>query len=93
MIKRYFHKILYLGFVLCTAMGWWGVLYPQLTLTGDTYAIVMEDGTVQKASDVVEWDLDDSVYMDILNTDLGRIRFRSRLLKEFSGYVEHLGGK
>lgn len=69
-------------FSMCSALGCWGVLYPELTMTPDTYRVVCEDGTVQKEPKVVEWDFDSNIYMDILNADRSRIRFRSKLLQE-----------
>lgn len=66
---------------ICAALGWWGVLYPELTMTPDTYRVVDESGSVQTESKVVEWDFDSDIYRQILNTDPGRLRFRSRLLQ------------
>lgn len=76
-------------FSLCAAFGWWGVLYPQLTMTRDTYQILSEDGTVQESDDMVEWDFEGSVYRDILNTDISHIRFRSSFFKSIMEYLEY----
>lgn len=87
-VRSRFVKALCAGLILCGAMGWWGVLYPQLTMTPDTYRVVSEDGTVQNSSDVIEWDFDDTIYMEILNAGSSRIRFRSKLLENAAGYLE-----
>lgn len=82
--------------VLCTvlvcgaAFGWWGVLYPQFALNRDTYRIVSEDGTVQEGEDMVEWEAGDTVYMEILNADSSRIRFRSKFLMDVAALWERL---
>lgn len=81
-------KVLCAGLILCGAMGWWGILYPQLTMTPDTYRVVSENGAVQKDYEVVEWDFDDSTYMEILNADSSRIRFRSKLLENAAGFLD-----
>lgn len=81
-------KVLCAGLILCGAMGWWGILYPQLTMTPDTYRVVSENGAVQKDYEVVEWDFDDSIYMEILNADSSRIRFRSKLLENAAGFLD-----
>ena len=66
------------------ALGWWGVLYPELTLTPDTYAIVGEEKAggeaVQKAEEVVKWDFSSDIYKKLLEAEAGQIQFKSRLL-------------
>ena len=86
-------KLICTGLVLMAALGWWGALYPQHSLNQDTYRIVSEDGTVQRGDDVVEWENGDTVYMEILNAESGKIRFRSRLWDCASELIEHLKGK
>lgn len=89
-IRKNGQSILCTGLVCCAAFGWWGVLYPQFALNQDTYAIVSQDGTVQSEDDVVEWESGDKIYMEILNADSSRIRFRSKLLKEVAQLWERL---
>ncbi len=74
---------------LCACLGWWGVLYPQLSLTPDTYRIVEQDGTVQEGEDVIKWDFEGSIYAKILNADPGHVRFRSALLERLSECLEY----
>lgn len=73
---------------LCACLGWWGFLYPQLSMTPDTYRVIREDGTVQEEEEVVKWDFEGSIYTEILNAGSGRIRFRSALLERISQYLE-----
>ena len=65
--------------VVCAAFGWWGVLYPELTMTPDTYAVIPEEA-VQNSPEVVEWDFDSNVYWNLLEAESSQIRFRSRLI-------------
>lgn len=73
---------------VCAAFGWWGLLYPELTMTPDTYAVIGEE-TVQELPEVVEWDFDSDIYRDILEADRSQIHFRSRLLKELRCVTIH----
>lgn len=59
---------------ICAALGWWGVLYPELTMTPDTYA----------AADVreAEWEFDSGIYYRLLNAQEGELSFKSRILEE-----------
>ncbi len=63
----------------CAALGWWGLLYPELTMTPSTYRVVDENGTVLESEEMVEWDFDNDIYWDILEADSSQIRFRSKL--------------
>ena len=73
---------------LCAAYGWWGVLYPEFTMTSDTYRVVYETDTVQEEGEVVEYEFDASIYERILKSDRSRIRFRSRLLVNLTALKE-----
>lgn len=79
-----------IAFVICAALGWWGVLYPQLAMTPDTYRVVSEDGTVQTDEFMVKWDFDNDIYREILNADRGRIKFKSKLFETAARYLEQL---
>ena len=74
--------ILSIRFLLtvCAAYGWWGVLYPELTMTQDTYRIVMEDDAVQTEWEMIELEGDENIYEAILEADSSQVHFRSRLL-------------
>lgn len=71
---------------ICAAFGWWGVLYPELAMTPDTYRVVREeesssaslyDSAVQGAE---SWDFDRGIYFEILQAEAGQVRFKSKLL-------------
>ena len=68
---------------ICAALGWWGVIYPELTLLPDTYQIMMED-----ESFCDEWNMDDTLYYDILKTDKDSIVFKSKLWESISAFIE-----
>lgn len=81
----------------CAALGWWGVLYPELTMTPDTYKIVCEDAIsqeyyVQEPGEVVEWELNGDIYETVLGADRSRLRFRSRLLMNMTALYEQERG-
>lgn len=80
--------VLRIVITLCAAYGWWGVLYPEFTMTPDTYRVVYEDSSVQENGEVVEYKFDDSIYETILKSDCSRIRFRSRLLVNLTALKE-----
>lgn len=73
---------------LCAALGWWGLLYPELALTPDAVRVLQEnpDGTLQEVP--ADWDFEGSLYMDLLHSDPYNITFRSRLLTDISLFLE-----
>lgn len=73
---------------MCAALGWWGLLYPELTLTPETVRIVMEDASGEEISLDRNKSLDDSFYLELLEADSGSIRFRSRFLTELNAFWE-----
>lgn len=73
---------------MCVALGWWGLLYPELTLTPETVRIVTEDASGQEISLDRSKSLDDSFYLELLEADSGSIRFRSRILTELNAFWE-----
>lgn len=83
-----------IAFTICAALGWWGMLYPELTMTPDTYEIIWEedmaDIAAQTEDNLPEWDFDSDIYRMILEADGSRIRFRSRLLTKADEFWERL---
>ena len=73
---------------ICAAIGWWGMLYPELALTPDTVLIKTEagEGVLQEQSP--EWDFDSELYLELLDAGPSRIVFRSRILADFSSLLE-----
>ena len=74
---------------VCAALGWWGMLYPQLAMTPDTYRIIYEDETVQESADMVEWDFDSDIYRQILEAEDDKVQLRSKLFDKISAFMEH----
>ena len=71
--------------VALACYGWWGVIYPELTMLPSTYEIVYEEQaeetkTIQKDAEVVEWNSDSQIYWKLLEADPEQIHFKSRLL-------------
>lgn len=77
---------------ICAALGWWGILYPELTMTPDTYRIVDETGSVQNTEEVLEWDFDSDIYWKVLNADRSQVRFKSRLLTGLNAFTDYRRG-
>lgn len=76
---------------LCAAIGWWGALYPELTMTPDTYKVVLEDETVwQPEENRKEADLDRDIYRMMLEAEEGQIRYKSRLWMQLEAVLEWL---
>lgn len=73
--------------LILACYGWWGVIYPELTMLPSTYEIVYEEQeqaeetkAVQKDAEVIEWNSDNRIYWQILQADPEQIRYKSRLL-------------
>lgn len=77
---------------ICAAFGWWGILYPELALTPDTYRVVDGDGVVYESEAEGEWNLDDGIFWRVLGADSSQIRFRSKLLDSLAAFTEHRRG-
>lgn len=75
---------------MCAAYAWWGMLYPELTLTPDTYVVLDEEQIVQEVQNMVEWDLDSDIYRMLLEADSDKICFKSKLLTQIDALTEHL---
>lgn len=75
---------------LCAALGWWGLLYPELTLTPDTIKIVEENEDGEISDLPWEWSFDSELYQELLNADRDSITLRSRLLTNLSLFWEAL---
>lgn len=80
------------------ALGWWGVLYPELTMTPDTYCVVYEEKSVPSATYMQErtgaaaWKLDNDIYTTVLGAERSQIRIRSRLFTNITAFCEQERG-
>lgn len=77
-----------LAVLLSVSIGWWGLWYPELATAADTYAIVSEDGTVQTPSEVIECELNEYSYSELLQMDCSEIHFSSRFWQWLEEYFE-----
>lgn len=88
-------KIIRMALCVCAALGWWGVFYPELAMTPDTYRVV-EDKVLKKGGtsgddevcENADWDFDREIYFEILQADAGQIRFKSKLLMSLKEIFE-----
>ena len=76
-----------IGVTICAAAGWWGLLYPQLSLTPDTVCVRFGHGDVHEETSG-EWEFDSSLYRELLCAGPGKITFRSRFLTDLSSLWE-----
>lgn len=74
--------------LMSLAIGWWGLWYPELERIADTYAIILEDGTVQKASEMIECELNGGSRWDLRKMDSSQIKMSSKLWKILQEYFE-----
>lgn len=72
---------------LCSALGWWGFLYPELTLTPDTVKIVYLDESGDELN-TTECTYDSRLYFKILGAEKDRITYRSKLLDDWNAFWE-----
>ena len=76
---------------ICAVSGWWGVLYPELVLTADTYRIYSDsEQDEQDMQDGQPLSVDQDIYWKLLEADRKEIRFKSRLLVEWNKFMEAL---
>lgn len=70
---------------LIFAFGWWGVLYPELTLTEDTLRIVWVTDEVPE-----DWGEESAtkIYYDLLQAEPKQIKIKSKLLELLAGLLE-----
>lgn len=74
--------------LFCVIIGWWSFLYPELEKTANTYAIVMEDGTVLLSSEMMEGELHGYSIVDFEELDRSQIKVSSRLMKLLQEFWE-----
>ena len=65
---------------LCALWGWWGMLYPEFTLTEDTYRVVYEEDDAEESPR--------ELYRRLLQAPKGQVRFRSKLLLQLQKWME-----
>lgn len=66
---------------MCAALGWWGMLYPELVLTPDTVRVICEEDGQER--DVTgEWSFDGTLFRKLLDAEQGTVRLQSRILRE-----------
>jgi hypothetical protein len=63
--------------VICAALGWWGMIYPDFALTADNCHVVDENGetvTVEKTTGT-------ELYRNVLQADREHVVFKSRAVE------------
>ena len=80
-------NILRITALVCAMYGWWGLLYPEFTLTPDTVKVISTEENGEEPAEENQ-DFDYGMYLDLLNAGGKNIRFRSRLLTELCSFWE-----
>lgn len=73
---------------MCAALGWWGLLYPELVLTPDTVKIYEKDEAGTLTLLPSEWCTNRDLYQKLLTAEPEQITFRSKLLTDLSTFWE-----
>ena len=69
---------------LCALWGWWGMFYPEFTLTEDTYRVVYEEMAEEEAVE----ESPREIYRFMLHASKGQLRFRSKILMQLQKWME-----
>lgn len=78
---------------MCAVLGWWGLLYPELSLTPDTVSVSVEDNRGNLRELPAKQAFDSGLYRDLLHAGKDKITFRSRLLTNLSLFLEAMHGR
>ena len=77
--------------LMCAALGWWGIWFPELAVWADAVCVVEEESsgdTVQQAEKVVEYDTVREIYHGLRQADKTQIQVKSRLLQMIEQYLQ-----
>ena len=74
----------------CAAIGWWGLLYPELVLTPDTVEVYEVNEQQEFTPIPLEWSFESDLYQRLLTANRDQITFRSKLFKDISLFWEAL---
>lgn len=81
-------KTWHLAVMVCAALGWWGMLYPELTLTPETVKVITMDVSGQEIPEASEDLYDETLYLKLLKAGPENIRFRSKLFEMLKKLLE-----
>jgi len=71
--------------MMCAALGWWGIWFPELAVWADAVCVVEEEcseGTMQQGKEVRE------ICNGLLKADKDQIQVKSRLLQLVEQYLK-----
>ena len=72
-------------FVICAAVGWWGIWFPELAVWTEAVCVVQEDGLQKSEENIVNCE---SVYKGFMQADKSQIKIKSRLGEWFYAYFD-----
>lgn len=74
---------------MLAAFGWWGVFYPELSLTRDTCRVVVTDSLTAQDREISEDEFCAmQIYFNLLSAEPEQIKIKSRLLETLTAYLE-----
>ncbi len=77
--------------MMCAALGWWGIWFPELAVWADAVCVVEEEcseNTVQQGEKVIECDTVREICDGLRQADKGQIQVKSRLLQLIEQYLQ-----
>ena len=77
--------------MMCAALGWWGIWFPELAVWADAVCVVEEEhsqNAVQQGEKVVECDTVREICEGLRQADKGQIKVKSRLLQLIEQYLQ-----
>lgn len=69
---------------MCAALGWWGLLYPELTLTPDTVIVYQVDCDGRRIALSESPFSGRDLYLELLFAKRENITYRSKFLEDLS---------
>lgn len=67
-------KLLEIAMVVLVTVGWWGIVYPHLSMIEDTCKVICENGEIRTLENI-------DAYFDMLQAGPGEIKMKIRLLE------------
>jgi len=77
--------------MMCAALGWWGIWFPELAVWADTVCVVEEEyseNTVQQREKMIEYDAAWEIIEGLKQADREQIQVKSRLLQLIEQYLQ-----
>jgi len=81
-------KIYRVIFIMCVALGWWGVWFPELAVWTEAICIAEETDDAQIEKNVAEYESAREIFNGLMHAQRDQIRIRSRFLEIVERYLQ-----